>query len=337
MAITRRSLLGVSAGIALGAAASACQDEGTATSGGGRSPTSPPATDPGTGTTATPPSSSAFAGQPRPGSLYYGAAFPADQSLSAWEAELGATLSLDRAYFTPDANEVAQLLRRCRTDLAAGRLPHVSMKPLGTWRQVAAGFADDWLASMFKPIGQLSGPVFFTMHHEPENDAGAPGMRPPDFVDMQRRLIRHAGRWAPNVTIVPVLQHLTFDPTRHDIDPREWITPEAAVFGLDTYNEWSLTNGGQWRTFGSLVEDVQRWAGETPLAIAEYGCRDDPRNPGAAAQWLRDAASYARDNNVVAMSYFNTTAGADDGSYLLDGDAERTFGRLLRASWVARV
>src|SRR5262245_49644588 len=140
MAITRRSLLGVGAGIALGAAASACQNEGTpAPSRGPRSPTASPTTVAGTGVPADPSQSPAFPGQPTPGSLYFGAALPVHRSITAWEAELGATLSLDRAYFTSEAGEVAQLVDRCRDDVAHGRLPHVSMKPLGTWRQVAAG------------------------------------------------------------------------------------------------------------------------------------------------------------------------------------------------------
>ena len=90
---------------------------------------------------SAPSRAAAFPGQPPPGSLYYGASVPHHRSLPAWETELGTPLALNRSYFTPDHNETAQLVRRCRDDLAHGRLPHVSIKPWGTWQEIAAGDA----------------------------------------------------------------------------------------------------------------------------------------------------------------------------------------------------
>ena len=126
---------------------------------------------------------------------------------------------------------------------------------------------------------------------------------------MQRRAIDLGAELAPQVTIVPVLQQWTFDPARHDIDPATWIVPDASVIGLDLYNPWSPTNGKAWRSFGSKADEVISWFGDTPLAIGEYGCREDPGVPGLAAEWLRDAAEYARTHNIVSMSYFNSGVG----------------------------
>ena len=167
---------------------------------------------------------------------------------------------------------------------------------------------------MLRPLGAESAPVFFTLHHEPENDAGPEGMQPSDFVAMQVRAIRIAAELAPQVTIVPVLQHWTFDPLHVDVDPSAWLVPEASVIGLDIYNPWSPTNGKAWRSFGSKADEVIGWFGDTPLAIGEYGCREDPANPGLAAQWLRDAAYYARTHNIVSMSYFNSGEDSLEGS-----------------------
>ena len=64
---------------------------------------------------------------------------------------------------------------------------------------------------------------FLTIHHEPENDAGPVGMRPADYVAMQRRSIRMAERLAPRVTVVPVLQHWSFEPLNPRGDPSAWI------------------------------------------------------------------------------------------------------------------
>jgi hypothetical protein len=329
MAMARRDVLALGAAVAVSMATSSCRGSDVDERPRAGSPPAP------TVEPAVPPAA-AFAGQPEPGHLYYGACLPRDRSLTAWERELGSPLALNRSYFTPDHNEVAQLVSRCRDDLARHRLPHVSMKPQGTWAEIASGDQDEWLTSMLRPLAEQAAPIFFTLHHEPEDDSGPPGMAPADFVAMQGRLIGLAATLAPQVTIVPILQHWTFDPVRDDIDPTAWIVPEAAVQGVDIYNMWSHTNGREWRTFASLADEVLRWVEDTPLAIGEYGCREDPDHPGLASDWLREAAAYARQHNVVSMAYFNSSVGAVDGTWALSGETEQTFGRLLGSNWVAR-
>jgi hypothetical protein len=333
MAVSRRHALGLGAAVALSVATSSCrEDAGEARPAPSPSPrSSRPSSRP-----SSPPAKPSFAGQPPPGSLYYGASVPHDRSLPAWEHQLGSRLALNRSYFTPDPNETAQLVHRCHDDLRQGRLPHVSTKPLGTWRELADGVRDEWLAGMLRPLGQEAGPVFLTLHHEPENDVGPPGMQPSDYVAMQQRAIALAAELAPAVTIVPVLQQWTFDPSRHDAEPGAWLVPDAAVIGLDVYNAWSPTNGKQWRSFSSKIDEVLGWFDGKPLAIGEYGCREDPEVPGLAAEWMRDAAEHARTHGIVSMSYFNSGVGAQDGAWTLSGETEQAFAELLTSDWVVR-
>ena len=314
MAIARRDLLGIGAAVALSVATSSCRGTGGA----------PRGVVPAPGPTAS------------QGGVYYGASVPDHRSLVAWEAELGSVLSLHRSYFSPDGDEAGQLVARCRDDLAHGRLPHVSLKPAGTWRDIAAGDRDAWLTAIFRDLGEEEAPILFTLHHEPENEAGAAGMDPPDYVAMQHRVIRLAASAAPQVVVAPVLQHWTFDPLREHGDPGAWVVPGASVFGVDVYNPWSPGNGKEWRSFGSKLDDVVGFAGGRPLVIGEYGCRDDPRNPGLAAEWLRDAAAYARTHGVYSMSYFNSGSGSAADGWELTGRTEDAFAALLRAEWVAR-
>lgn len=326
MAIARRNLLGIGAAVALTAGTASCRDrvQGVAT----ETPTAP-----GSGTPGTPAPSGM---PPAPGTLYYGASVPYHRSLPAWEKELGAPLALHRSYFTPDANETKQLVARCRHDLARGRLPHVSIKPEGTWQSVASGERDDWLISMLGSLGEDASPVLFTLNHEPENDAGPPGMEPSDYVAMQRRVIDLAAELAPQTIVVPVLRHWTFDPMHDGGDPSAWIVPEASAVGVDLYNPWSPTNGKPWRTFASKLIEVSSWFGDMPLVVGEYGCREDPQAPGRAAEWLHDAADHARTHNVMSMSYFNSGVNAPEGSWELTGEAEAVFAELLASDWVAR-
>ena len=210
------------------------------------------------------------------------------------------------------------------------------MKPQGSWADVASGARDEWLEAMLGPLRETGRPVLFTMHHEPENDTGPAGMQPADFVAMQRHLIDVAAGGRSQVVVVPVLQQWTFDPVRDDIDPTAWLVPEASVMGLDVYNHWSPTNGQPWRSFGSKADEAITWLGDTPIAIGEYGCREDPENPGLAAEWLRDAAQYAREHNIVSLSYYNSSLNAPEGSWELSGSSERVFAELLGSDWVAR-
>ena len=110
--------------------------------------------------------------------------------------ELGTPLALNRSYFTPTTTRRHQLVRRCRDDLARGRLPHVSIKPRGTWRddRGGRGATTGW-PSCSARWATKAGPIFLTLHHEPENDAGRRRHGcPSDYVAMQRRAIEPGGR-----------------------------------------------------------------------------------------------------------------------------------------------
>lgn len=332
MVIGRRDLLRAGLAAAAAVAGSACSV------GPPQQATRAPAT-----TTARPPGPagvpprSALALAPGKGHLYYGASVPHYRSLEDWEDRLGHPLAVNRSFFVPQRHPPRRLVDSCFEDIARGRLPHVSMKPLGTWADVASGRRDEWLEAMFGPLREAGSPVLFTMHHEPENDVGAPGMLPTDFVAMQRHLIEMAAGGDSQVVVVPVLQQWTFDPVRDDIDPTAWLVPEATVMGLDVYNHWSPSNGQPWRSFGSKADEALTWLGDTPIAIGEYGCREDPQNPGLAAEWLRDAAQYAREHNIVSLSYYNSRLNAPEGSWELAGRTEATFAELLASDWVARL
>lgn len=338
MPLARRQVLGLGAALAVAAVTSSCRGESPAPAGAPGSARSPGAAPggatPGSGGAASP--TSAFAGRPPAGQLYYGASILAGRSLTEWEQQLGSTLAVRRSYFTPDRNETAQLVRRCQEDLAHSRLPHVSTKLPTTWADVAAGEDGGWLPDLLDGLARTGGPVFFTLHHEPENDAGPLGMKAPDYLAMQRLAIHLAADLAPNVTVVPVIQHWTFEPLNPRGDPPAWIVREASVLGFDVYNAWSPTNGNTWRSFGERADHVVGWFGDTPIAIGEYGCQEDPSNPDLAAEWLRDAADYARSHNIVSMSYFNSGVNSPEGSVELRGGTEETFAELLASDWVAR-
>jgi hypothetical protein len=277
---------------------------------------------------------SGFLGRPDPGFLYYGASVPSTRSLTAWEGRLGEPLSLHRSYF--EADQTPALLAQVADDLRHRRLPHVSIKPPGAWSDVAGGRRDRWLHSLLEGLAHPRNPVLLTIHHEPQNDAGGAGMRPADFVAMQRRALRRAASLAPNVTVVPVHQYWLFDRVPRVGTPTSWLVEDAAAFGVDVYNPWSPTNGKRWRSFESAMEEILPWSDAKPICIGEYGCRRDPADPQRSARWLAEAFSFARSHNVVSMSYFNSHRNSPDGTWELSGVTEATFAHLLRSPSVVR-
>ena len=268
-----------------------------------------------------------FPGDPGRGRLYYGAVYPWDKSIPAWENKLGHRLGVHRSYY--NADQVDGMLDEVRTDLRHRRLPHVSIKAPGTWGAVAAGHQDRWVDSVLERLGRVHGPVIFTVHHEPENDEGGAGMRPSDFVKMQRRIIRRCrAAGSRNVSVTPVLMSWTFD-SRSGRRPRDWVVPEARLFGMNAYNQWSSSNGNEWRSFPSLLRPAFPYVDGRPIVIGEYATRTDHRHPGRAARWMRNTYKFARTHNVVAMSYFNTPLHSPEGSWELDAERSPVFRRKL--------
>jgi hypothetical protein len=274
-----------------------------------------------------------FPGDPGPHRLYYGAS--SQTSVDAWEQQMGTRLALHRTYYK--SRQSAKLVRVARSDLQLGRLPHVSTKvPGGSWAAVAAGRHDGWLRHLAAGLARLNRPLFLTVQHEPENNRDRlHGRGPADFVAMQARVIRIFADRAPLVTIVPVLMGWSFSRHNRHADPDAWFVPSAKVYGVDVYNPFSATHR-KWVTFAEKLDQIRPHAHGRPIAIGEYGCRDDPTDPHRAAKWMRDAYAYASAHNIVSMSYFNSGRHSPDGSWALDGERQWVFKRRLSYPHTAR-
>jgi hypothetical protein len=260
--------------------------------------------------------------------LYYGASTPRE-SLAAFEAQVGGPLSCHRSYF--ESGQIDDLHAQAAADLAAGRMPVLSIKPPGSWAETASD--GSWIERVVGPLGDLDRQLFLCVHHEPENDAGAFGSAA-EYVAMQDAVLDAAARLARDVVIVPILGTWSFD-VRSDRDPTEWNVRDARVYGLDLYNPWSPTNGKAWVPFADKFVMAEREASGRPMLIGEYGCRVDPTEPGRAAAWMTDAFRVALDGGVVAMSYFNSSQNSPDGTWELTGETLSAFEQLLHGPHVA--
>lgn len=276
-----------------------------------------------------------FPGDPGTGKLYYGASVVASiGGVPRLESQVGHVLGVHRGYFVPASG--SSLLRQVADDHSRGRLPHVSTKVPGTWADVAAGRYDSWLRSLLTNLAGSRQPVLLTLHHEPENDTGGPGMAPNNYVAMNTHAIALAASDAPNVTIAPNLMQWTFDP-HSGRNPGDWLVPSSKVISTNVYNQWSAGNGLAWTPIGDKLGMVMPWAQGKPFVIGEYGCRTDPTRPGRAAAWMNDAFDWCVAHNVVSMPYFDSDQHSRFGSWILDGERLAAFEQNLNrpeAAWL---
>ena len=127
-------------------------------------------------TTALPPASSdgtfaaAFPGDVAPGSVRWGAAITGNGDPSRHESVAGVPMGVRRTYYGWQ-HRTGKMIDTARSDLAAGRLPWVSIKTPGLGRDGVRG--TQWRDRRDAPVaGPLNGPVWLTVHHEPEGGNG---------------------------------------------------------------------------------------------------------------------------------------------------------------------
>jgi len=270
-------------------------------------------------------------GQPAANTLYLGSVLPVGTSVHQLEQKLGHALGSRRSYF--QAHDIGDLVATARADVRAGRFPVVSIKPPDTWRSVARGNEDPWLRRILDGLDSIGGPVAFTVHHEPENDVRGKdsGMTPVWHRRMTERVVELGAQRAPDVNVIQILMAWTFHP-RSARRPQRWLAENVSIFGLDAYNWWSPRHprSARWVGFGAMLDRVKPYAGGKPLIVAEYGTRHDPDKRGRAAQWMTNAYEYALVNNVIAMTYFNTSPPGIAEPFELRGERLRAFKKCLR-------
>ena len=70
-------------------------------------------------------------------------------------------------------HRTGKMIDTARSDLSAGRLPWVSIKTPG-WAAMASGARNAEINTMLRSLDSLNGPVWLTVHHEPEGGNGTP-------------------------------------------------------------------------------------------------------------------------------------------------------------------
>jgi hypothetical protein len=278
-----------------------------------------------------------FPGDVPPGVVRWGAAIGGNGDPARHEVPAGHALGLRRTFFRWD-QRTGSMVRHAAADLAAGRLPWVSVKP-PSWAAMAGGAHDAEIDQMLRGLDGLGGPVWLTVHHEPEGGGGVnaaddPG-GPAAWRGMQLRVRqRMQALGTRNLALAPILMSWTFDP-RSGRDPNQWHVPGVFDFaGVDHYVDDPA--------LPSMIErrdwlGARAFYGRHGLAVAvgEWGNRGtDATAAEEMSAFHRHAVQSAWDGRgarVIGLSYFDSDLHSPTGAWTLAGAPLERFRALLHA------
>jgi hypothetical protein len=184
--------------------------------------------------------------------------------------------------------------------VSRGRIPYVSWHAETTsggpvaWSSIAGGQYDDWIARQARSLRRSGFRMFFTFHHEPENDPDTGNAA--EFVaayDRIRGIFRE--HRVPNLTWIVTLMASTY--SGGNGGPGAWMPSSFRYCGADGYNRYPCF-GEEWQTFSALFAPARDFAKSRGkgLFIGEYGCPEQDccgntsGDPGAKALWFREAS-----------------------------------------------
>lgn len=272
------------------------------------------------------------------GAVRWGAAIEGNGDPIRHEAATDRSLGVRRTYYQW-SNRTGSVLTTARADVAAGRLPWISVKTPG-WAAMASGQLDGEIDELLRGLDSVGGPVWLTVHHEPEGGGGVGSADDPAgpaaWRAMQVRVReRMQALGTRDVGFLPVLMAWTFDP-RSGRDPDEWFVPgvwdlAAVDYYVDSVAPADIaTAGRQWLA----ARDFYGRRG-LDMALGEWGNRGTDLQ--AAAEMLAfyahavESASDGLGARVVALAYFDSNLNSTTGGWELTGEPLRAFRELVDA------
>ena len=280
--------------------------------------------------------SAAFPGDVRPGLIRWGAAIDGNADPARHEGPTAVPLGLRRTFFQWSQRETS-MVTTAKGDLTARRVPWVSVKTPG-WSAVASGAHDVEIDAMLRKLDALGGPVWLTVHHEPEGGAGInfpddPGGAAAWRAMQQRFRARMTAVGTKNIAFGSILMSYTWDSTSGR-NPADWWVADTFDFaGIDHYIQKESTTSVNTPVFKS-VRSFYGTRG-VPIAIGEWGNRG---TDAAAANEMQGfynlAVGSATDGagaRILGMAYFDSNLNSPSGGWSLTGEPLNRFRALMGA------
>jgi len=283
----------------------------------------------------------AYPGQPAAGKVLWGAAVSGNgDPVTRHETPSGHPLTVHRTFFQW-SQRTSGMINTAKDDITHHRVPWVSIKP-PSWAEMGQGLHDAEIDQMLKALDAVPGPVWLTVHHEPE---GGGGVNSPDdpagpqgHVAMNERVrARIKALGVDNVALSIILMSYTWDPVSKR-DPNQWWKAGGYDFlGVDHYRDQEAT------LLTPTWSKVRSWAAQkgVDVAVGEWGMRGTDTAAGQRqSQWYDAAAGSASDGagaRVVGLAAFDSALNSPTGSWELKGEQLTTFWKLLGDPRTAQV
>lgn len=267
----------------------------------------------------------AYPGQPEPGDVVWGANYPArDDTLEdRYEDDAGQALELNRNFFQWSQMN-GKLLNQVDADIAAGRIPWVSVKgnPGGAvdWTGIGDGTYDDDLDTMLLALDARDSPVILTIHHEPEGGGGINAPDDPAGPAAHVRMNAHVrarmdALGVDNVALAPILMAYTWSDSSNR-DPDEWWDDGIYDFlGVDIY-----VTGSTGGLAGSpLISEIRLWAAGNgvDIGIGEWGMHSGAEHIRPWYEYAVNSAYDGQGARIVIQTVFDNPVG-ENGPWTLD-------------------
>ena len=283
-----------------------------------------------------------FPGDVAPGAVRWGAAIGGNADPARHESVAGTSMGLRRTFFQW-RQRTGSMVRTASADLAAGRLPWVSVKP-PSWAAVANGRHDAEIDQMLRALDALGGPVWLTVHHEPE---GGGGRNYPDdpggasaWRGMQLRVHqRMVALGTDNIAFAPILMSWTFNRLSGRTPADWWVDGIWDFAGIDHYIVKSAAPS-VWDSDWRAVLDFYAAKG-LKVAVGEWGNRGTDATAAAEMtdfyQKALASGSTPRSTQVIGLAYFDSGLNSSTGSWELQGEPLNRFRQLMRPPTSLRV
>ncbi len=271
-----------------------------------------------------------FPGDVAPGYVRWGAAIGGNADpVSRHESYAGTTMGVRRTYFGW-TQRTTSMVSMARGDLAAGRLPWVSVKT-PAWSEMAQGLHDAEIDEMLRALDALGGPVWLTVWHEPENDPGLAS----DWRGMQVRVRQRMNAVGTrNIAFAPVLMSWTYVSASGRNPSDWWVDGIWDFLGIDHYLEkesYVLTSSQDTLWVGSYNFANSK---HIKVALGEWGNRGTDAQAAAEMQAFYDLgvnSGFTTQSQIIGFAYFDSGLNSPTGSWELLGEPLNKFRQLMGA------
>jgi len=203
---------------------------------------------------------------------------------------------------------------------AQGRVPmvnlcacHFNSSTVVSWKEIASGADDAYITSLADGFAFFGKPVFFVFDGEAENKLkGGEWGGPPDYRNAFRHIVEiFRAHGANNVAFMWVTTAYAFEAASGQVQDVKSMYPGDDVVDWIASDPYNFNHSGAWHSLSREMDTWYQWARtehpDKPLALAEWGSKEDPKDPERKAKWFEDALRdlSTKYRAVKAVVYFD--------------------------------